>query len=68
MTTKTVNALNAMLTRVRNELKYHDTPSSPDDKFGNNMSVSFHFLIDFLVMIFLCWNLIRICQLFFQYI
>jgi len=37
-TTKTVNGLNAMLTRIRNELKHHDTPYSADDKFGNKMT------------------------------
>lgn len=41
LTTKAVNNLKAGLTRIRNELKYHETPSSPDDKFGNCMAVSF---------------------------
>ena len=60
MTTKTVNGLNAMLTRIRNELKHHDTPSSPDDKFGNIMGVSFHSTMEihcsFLDEIYLFWG------------
>ena len=38
---KTVGTLQASLTRIRNELKHHDNPKSPDDKFGEIMSVSF---------------------------
>jgi len=39
-TTKTVNTLNAGLTRIRNELKHHDTPCNADDNFGNKMTVT----------------------------
>jgi len=35
---KTVGTLQASLTRIRNELKHHDNPKSPDDKFGEIMS------------------------------
>jgi len=38
MTTKAVNNMNASLNKIRNELKFHETPSSPDDKFGDKMS------------------------------
>lgn len=36
--TKTVNQLDSGITRIRNELKHHDSPSGPDDKFGSKMS------------------------------
>ena len=41
LTAKSVNGLTSGLTKIRNELKFHDTPATPNDKFGALMAVSF---------------------------
>lgn len=50
ITTKVVNGLKAGLTRIRNELKHHEIPACPDDKFGTKMNVSFHWAKNLIVV------------------
>ena len=42
--TKSVNGLVAALNRIENEIKHHQQPKSPIDKFGDIMTVSFRYI------------------------